>query len=238
MMVEKKSWEPSSELKEFLKKDFITTNELQKAIVECYSSLIGDPILAASVFKHQCNELGISQKDPTKSGLVKMIPHLDKVFSSFRSQQCIRTSKMHLSSFINHCKTQIPTHSIDIIHEPDIARSREVALKVAKEMGFSSVNCNKIVTTVSELTRNIVQYTPGGSIKIGPLENSHHGMEIIVEDNGSGISNLNSILAGKYISKSGLGKGIVGCKRLMDVFDINTGQNGTSIRAVKYSAAR
>jgi serine/threonine-protein kinase RsbT len=238
MMVEKKSWEPSSKLKECLRSEFITPTELQKAITECYSYLIGDQIMADSVFKHQYKEVGASQESPTKSDLIKVTFQLDKVVRSFRSQQCIQKSKMHLNSFINQCKVQIPTHSIDIIHEHDIAKSREAALRVAKEMGFSSVNCNKIVTTVSELTRNIIQYTPGGAIKIGPLDNSDNGIEIIAEDKGSGIPNLNIIMAGKYISKSGLGKGIVGCNRLMDVFDINTSQNGTMIRAVKYSAVR
>ena len=56
---------------------------------------------------------------------------------------------MYLNSFISHCNVQIPTQSIEITHEQDIARSREIALQVSKEMGFSSVNCNKIVTTVS-----------------------------------------------------------------------------------------
>ena len=38
----------------------------------------------------------------------------------------------------------------------------------------------------------------------------------------AGIANLEEILAGRYRSETGLGMGIIGTKRLMDEFDIET----------------
>lgn len=238
MMVEKKSWAPSPEMKELLNRSHITPMELLEAIRDCYFYLINDHILAESVFRHQFKEIGASLEDPTKRELLKIIPKLDVMVMSFRTRQSLRESKMFLNAFISHCRSEIPAQSIEIEQEPDIARARQIALDVAKEIGFSSVNCNKIVTTVSELTRNVTRYTPGGRISIGPLNNGGSGIEILVEDRGSGIYNMDSIMSGQYVSKSGLGKGLAGCKRLMDVFDINTGSDGTQIRAVKYSMVK
>ena len=50
-------------------------------------------------------------------------------------------------------------------------------------------------------------------------------------DRGAGIPNLPQIMSGQYRSKTGLGRGILGTKRLADQFDINTGAFGTQIVA-------
>jgi serine/threonine-protein kinase RsbT len=50
-------------------------------------------------------------------------------------------------------------------------------------------------------------------------------------DRGPGISNLPLILSGEYKSKTGLGRGIVGCKRLADHFEVSTSKAGTHITA-------
>ena len=56
---------------------------------------------------------------------------------------------------------------------------------------------------------------------------------ISVTDSGPGITNLAEILDGKYISRTGLGKGLIGTKRLMDHFAITTSPSGTSIETGK-----
>ena len=56
---------------------------------------------------------------------------------------------------------------------------------------------------------------------------------ISVTDSGPGIRNLAEILDGKYISTTGLGKGIIGTKRLMDYFDITSSPNGTCVETGK-----
>jgi signal transduction histidine kinase/DNA-binding response OmpR family regulator len=52
---------------------------------------------------------------------------------------------------------------------------------------------------------------------------------ISVTDKGCGISNLNEILDGNYVSKTGLGKGLIGTKRLMDHFHIVSSEQGTQV---------
>ena len=55
----------------------------------------------------------------------------------------------------------------------------------------------------------------------------------IVRDRGPGIGDLPSILAGTYQSKSGMGMGILGAKRLMDSVHIDTEASGTTVRLVQ-----
>ncbi|MBV8586917.1 MAG: response regulator [Verrucomicrobia bacterium] len=52
----------------------------------------------------------------------------------------------------------------------------------------------------------------------------------VVRDQGPGISDLPSILAGTFRSSRGMGLGILGAKRLMDNVKIDTATNGTTVR--------
>ena len=56
---------------------------------------------------------------------------------------------------------------------------------------------------------------------------------ISVTDSGPGIPNLSEILDGKYVSRTGLGKGIIGTRRLMDHFEITSSPDGTMVEAGK-----
>jgi signal transduction histidine kinase len=126
--------------------------------------------------------------------------------------------------------------SIFIRSESDLTRVRDRVRLAAREMGFDNVTQIKLTTVASELTRNIYEYAKTGSITISVVEReSHKGMEILCEDSGPGIDDLERILAGEFISRTGLGKGISGSRRLMDDFSIESqaGQ-GTRIEATKW----
>ena len=45
---------------------------------------------------------------------------------------------------------------------------------------------------------------------------------ITLRDSGKGIPNLDEIMGGKYVSKTGMGLGMIGAKRLMDHFQVET----------------
>ena len=47
-------------------------------------------------------------------------------------------------------------------------------------------------------------------------------MEVAVTDSGPGIANLEEILDGRYKSDTGMGMGIIGTRRLMDEFTIES----------------
>jgi signal transduction histidine kinase len=126
--------------------------------------------------------------------------------------------------------------SIFIRSESDLTRVRDRVRLAARELGFDNVTQIKLTTAASELTRNIYEYARAGSIAVSVIESDgQQGMEIVYEDNGPGIPELERILAGNFQSKTGLGKGIAGSRRLMDVFKVESSRDkGTRIETVKW----
>ena len=85
------------------------------------------------------------------------------------------------------------------------------------------------------MTRNIFRYAGSGAIRLDPIMSPRPGIHITATDNGPGIGNLEEIFSGRYQSKTGMGLGLRGCKRLMDEFEIQTGPaNGTTVSVRKY----
>ena len=113
----------------------------------------------------------------------------------------------------------------------DVVRARRRGMEIALTMGFLQAEANKIAVVISELGRNIEQYAGQGSISVTTHDNY---IQIIAEDQGPGISDVDRVLAGGYTTSQGLGLGVSGSKRLMDEFEIQSAVGkGTRIRAVK-----
>lgn len=133
-------------------------------------------------------------------------------------------------------KPQKVNVEISIIDELDIVRARNAARDFADSLGFRFTDQTRISTAVSELSRNIFSYAKTGTISLSKLDRGiKKGICIIATDNGPGIPNLGKILRGDYVSKTGMGCGLVGCKRLMDQFNVETAPgSGTRITLEKY----
>jgi serine/threonine-protein kinase RsbT len=54
---------------------------------------------------------------------------------------------------------------------------------------------------------------------------------VTASDRGNGIAQLDDILAGRYRSKSGLGKGLSGVRKIADRFDVHSAPTGTRVEA-------
>ena len=113
--------------------------------------------------------------------------------------------------------------------ESDIARARSAARSICESLGASPLFLQKLVTIVSELARNSVIYAGGGQLAIRPAATGRR-VHIEAHDKGPGIPNLADILAGRYKSRSGLGLGILGTKRLSDQFSIESSPGGTHVK--------
>ncbi len=125
---------------------------------------------------------------------------------------------------------------VEIRHENDIVVARNHAKAIGESVGFSKADQVKIATAVSELSRNIVRYAGSGEIRISTMDAvGTRAIRIVASDRGPGIRDLDKIMAGQYRSKTGLGLGLLGCKRLMDEFGVETkpGQ-GTKITIRKF----
>ncbi|MFT3774390.1 MAG: ATP-binding protein [Minicystis sp.] len=121
---------------------------------------------------------------------------------------------------------------VRITTEDDIARARSEARVLAVMLGFTLVGQTRLMTAVSELARNIVQYAGEGQIELNPTT-LPAGLEIVARDRGPGIQKLSHILSGNYKSKLGMGLGLLGVKRLAERFDIETEPGlGTTVSAL------
>jgi len=125
---------------------------------------------------------------------------------------------------------------LEIKSEADIIEARVRAKAIAEALGFNYMDQTRIATAVSELARNAYQYAGKGKMTIKPLnKQGRKGMEMVVEDHGPGIENLDRAMKGGYSTGGGLGMGLSGSKKLMDEFDIKTKSNeGTSITVRKW----
>lgn len=121
--------------------------------------------------------------------------------------------------------------SFFIQDEDDLRAARSGARDICLTFAATSSAAQRVATAVSELARNIVSYTPGGQIEIDVRRGPPVRVRIVAVDKGKGIPHLDLILAGKYRSKTGLGRGILGVKKLMQVFRVVTGETGTRIEA-------
>lgn len=119
---------------------------------------------------------------------------------------------------------------IEIRNEEDLRLVRLAARETCQQLGASSLGVQKVATVVSELARNIVRYTEGGKLRLETENGPPIRVTITAEDKGAGIPNLEEVLSGKYRSKTGLGRGLLGVKQMMETFEITTGANGTRIK--------
>lgn len=121
---------------------------------------------------------------------------------------------------------------IEIRSDDDIIASRTAAKAMAREAGFSLVDQTKIATAISELTRNIVKYAGEGLLLLTQIESGpRRGLEIICEDRGPGIEDIDQAMTDGFSTGNGLGMGLSGAKRLMDEFEV-TSAKGQGVRVV------
>ncbi len=124
---------------------------------------------------------------------------------------------------------------IEIKVEGDIVRARGAGRDMCRELGLSEINQVKVATAISELARNIFHYAQTGMITLRRLSTPRAGIEIIAKDNGPGIPDVKLVLSGAYKSKTGMGKGLLGARRLVDFFEIDTGPDrGTTVVLRKF----
>src|SRR5579872_1312349 len=124
---------------------------------------------------------------------------------------------------------------LDLRHGHDAVAARRRARQIAELLGFDGQDHIRIATATSEIVRNALEYGGGGRVEFFVSRSTERqSFEVKITDTGSGIPNLAEVLGESYQSKTGMGLGIVGARRLMDDFEIISAQGtGTSVRLVK-----
>ena len=124
--------------------------------------------------------------------------------------------------------------SLSLGCEEDVVAARQRARDIAAALGFDVQDQTRIATSVSEIARNAVGYATGGEVEF-TLDGDARPQSLVIHisDRGPGIPDLQAILDGSYRSKTGMGKGIMGARRMMDETIIESTAAGTSVRLVK-----
>lgn len=127
-------------------------------------------------------------------------------------------------------KRRVDLTNVIVNNQQDVVRARQRARLLAELLKFEKNEQTKIATAVSEIARNAFEYGLGGRVGFA-IVGADGFTKLIIEirDHGKGIKNIEDIFNGTYVSSTGLGVGILGAKRLMDHFIVETGENGTCV---------
>lgn len=107
---------------------------------------------------------------------------------------------------------------------------------MCRDLGLTEINQVKIATAISELARNIFHYAKTGRITLRKLASPRPGIEIVASDKGPGIPDLKLVLSGNYKSRTGMGKGLLGARRLVDYFEVDSSpERGTTVTLRKFT---
>ncbi len=140
--------------------------------------------------------------------------------------------------------TDWPILSLAIRNEADVVSARQRARRVAELLGFDTQDQTRIATAVSEIARNAFEYAGGGRASFSLLAAETAGpagsqrLAATITDRGPGIAQLDAVLDGRYRSRTGLGIGLLGAKRLMDGLHVETGPSGTTVSMEKLMPRR
>jgi signal transduction histidine kinase/DNA-binding response OmpR family regulator len=123
----------------------------------------------------------------------------------------------------------LPLLRMEIRHEYDVVLVRQRARQIAAALSFDSQDQTRIATALSEIARNAFQYANGGVVDFAVEQGVAPALLVTISDKGRGIENLRQILDGKYVSRTGMGLGMIGARRLMDVFTVDSSSSGTKV---------
>lgn len=123
-----------------------------------------------------------------------------------------------------------------IAREVDVIPFRNRVKEFAVRIGMGTVNQTKLITSASELARNMLKYANGGQATIEVISTGRqNGVRLIFEDHGPGIANLEQAMKDGFSTSKSLGLGLPGTKRLVNDFKIESEVGkGTRVTIVKW----
>lgn len=126
--------------------------------------------------------------------------------------------------------------TLEIASETDIVTARTTVRQVATDNGFGVTDTTRIVTAVSELARNVYVYADAGTMHWRIRSDGDRRLiEIVFDDDGPGIEDVERALDEGYSTSEGMGYGLSGSRTLMDEFELESSpEHGTTVTVRKY----
>ncbi|HLJ86090.1 MAG TPA: anti-sigma regulatory factor [Candidatus Angelobacter sp.] len=118
----------------------------------------------------------------------------------------------------------------------DVVIARQAVRAWTLELKFGLVDQTKMVTAASELARNTLEHGGGGSMTMELINNGvRKGLRLIFEDRGPGIPNIERALEDGFTTKSGMGLGLGGSRKLVNDFEISSkAGEGTRVTVTRW----
>jgi serine/threonine-protein kinase RsbT len=152
-----------------------------------------------------------------------------------RRGECIGAVRRLLPGSAGDEASDFVTTTVRVRSAREVLHASDTARQTARRVGFSTLDQTKIATAVSELARNILLYVGDGDVCVTVLTAPRRGIEIVASDSGKGIADVSVVMDADYRSRTGMGKGLKGTKRLMDHLEIATRPGvGTTVTARKF----
>jgi len=189
------------------------------------------PVNARALLLRALQEQGLSPRNLTRKDLRRCSAALRHGLSLFVGADKRPVALQEISDFCGSDSLRPEACCLKIAAESDISRARAEARRICDAAGASPFTMQKVATIVSELARNMVLYANGGQVEIVPLNSGRKRIVVRAVDQGPGIPNLDEIMSGRYRSRTGLGRGLLGTKRLADHFEVSSNISGTKVLA-------
>ena len=187
------------------------------------------PLNARSLVQRASRDRPGSVRSP--KALAELVTALQKSIRLFLAEPELSRASRDLGKLCQgQAAPKLEPCRVTIATEGDIITARMEARRICDEMGVKSFETQKVTTVVSELARNIISYATAGRMEITAMAPVRR-IVITAVDDGPGIPHLAKVLSGEYQSRTGLGRGLMGTKRLAVAFDVTTGSSGTRVVA-------
>jgi len=225
----------------------MSTNDTAHEIVGVLRTYFSMPI-ARALLTSTLRRAKLPYETIERSQLPAAVAALEEVLANYisdagRRAECQRSLRMLVGRTPVTPLLVAPLRSAEvlsastIIHvraADDVVNACEVGRDMARKVGFSDVDQVKVATATAELTRNVLLYAKVGEMRLASLDAPRRGIEIEVSDEGPGIADVELVMSGRYRSRTGMGMGLMGTKRLMDAFELESSPRGTRVLARKF----
>lgn len=107
----------------------------------------------------------------------------------------------------------------------ELQGARRLVMEWALRLQFSTLERTKLVTAASEIARNTLVHANGGKMAMNELsQNGRPGLELVFEDPGPGIPDIEQAMTDGFSTARslGLGLGLGGARRLVNEFEITS----------------
>lgn len=112
--------------------------------------------------------------------------------------------------------------TIAVQNRAQMKAASDAAEKIAAALGFAPAECAEVALAARELASNLVTHAGSGEIQVSSLaEGQKVGIQIVSQDSGPGIHDVECALADGFSTAGGLGNGLGAVNRLMDSLEFS-----------------